>query len=53
MLEDVKKQSGVCWDERRYMIQVDPPIWDNIIKVSFLSVVVCFRASCRLKITCI
>jgi hypothetical protein len=33
MLEDARKQCGVSWDER-CMIQPDPQIWDNIIKVS-------------------
>lgn len=32
MLKDARKQSGVSWDEKRCMIQADPPIWDNIIK---------------------
>jgi hypothetical protein len=36
MLKDARKQSGVSWDEKRCMIQADPPIWDNIIKVSLL-----------------
>jgi hypothetical protein len=35
-IEDAKKQSEVSWDERRCMIQADPSIWDNIIKVSLL-----------------
>jgi hypothetical protein len=35
ILKDARKQSGVSWDERRCMIQADPPIWDTIIKVSF------------------
>jgi hypothetical protein len=34
MLKDARKQSRVSWDERRCMIQADPPIWDNIIKLS-------------------
>jgi hypothetical protein len=44
MLKDARKQSRVSLDEKRCMIQADPPIWDNIIKVSLLP---CF---CKLEI---
>jgi hypothetical protein len=26
ILKDARKQSGVCWDERRCIIEADPPI---------------------------
>jgi hypothetical protein len=38
MFKELRKQSGVSWNEKRCMIVVDPPIWENIIKVSFDSI---------------
>jgi predicted GNAT family N-acyltransferase len=35
MLKEARKQSGASWDEKRCMIIAEPPIWDNIIDVSF------------------
>jgi hypothetical protein len=35
MLKVARKQSGVSWNEKRCMIVADPPIWENIRKVSF------------------
>jgi hypothetical protein len=32
ILKYAKKQSEVSWNERRCMIQANPPIWDNIIE---------------------
>jgi hypothetical protein len=34
-LKEARKQSGASWDEKRCMIIAEPPIWDNIIDVSF------------------
>jgi hypothetical protein len=34
MLKEARKQSGVSWNEKRFMIVANPPIWENIIKVS-------------------
>jgi hypothetical protein len=35
MLKETRKQSGASWDEKRCMIIPEPPIWGNIIYVSF------------------
>jgi hypothetical protein len=34
MLKEARKQCGVSRNEKRCMIVSDPPIWENIIKVS-------------------
>uniref|UniRef100_A0A8I6XMQ6 Myb/SANT-like domain-containing protein n=1 Tax=Hordeum vulgare subsp. vulgare TaxID=112509 RepID=A0A8I6XMQ6_HORVV len=33
MIKEIRKQSGVSWDDQQCKILVDPPLWKNIIIV--------------------
>lgn len=33
MIKEIRKQSGVSWDDRQCRILADPPLWKNIIIV--------------------
>jgi hypothetical protein len=33
MLKEARMQSGASWNEKRCMIEAEPPLWDNIITV--------------------
>uniref|UniRef100_A0ACD6APX5 Uncharacterized protein n=1 Tax=Avena sativa TaxID=4498 RepID=A0ACD6APX5_AVESA len=34
MLKEARQQSGVSWNEKRWMIETEPELWDNLI-ISF------------------
>jgi hypothetical protein len=40
VLKEARKQSGVGWSEAMGMIIAEPPIWANIIVVSFLLTII-------------
>jgi hypothetical protein len=33
ILKEARMQSGASWNEKRCMIEAEPPLWDNIIAV--------------------
>jgi hypothetical protein len=42
MLKEVRQQSGVGWNEKRWMIEADEPLWDNLIIVRVSLLLACF-----------